>query len=105
MGRAPRRGSGGKRPPDVLIEAIVEQVNASRFFGEVVVRRYPWSERYTADQYMRLLNTYSDHRSLAEDTKDYLFTGVRQVNDRLGGVVDRPYLAVLYLARKREVGD
>jgi SAM-dependent methyltransferase len=92
-------GSPKTMPPEELVKRTVEAINASALFGEVVVRRYPWSEQYTADQYIKLLNTYSDHLNLAEDNRRDLFTGVGEVIERFGGIVDRPYLAVLYFAR------
>jgi len=92
-------GSVKTMPPEELVKRTVEAINESGFFGEVVVKRYPWSEQYTADQYIKLLNTYSDDLNLAEDTRHNLFAGVREVIERFGGEVNRPYLAVLYFAK------
>jgi hypothetical protein len=33
--------------------------------------------------------------------RQHLFQGIADVIDRHGGYIDKPYLAVLYLARKR----
>jgi SAM-dependent methyltransferase len=91
----------GKGDLDALIEDIVDDIDASGLFGQVTVKRYPWSQEYTADQYIKLLNTYSDHRSLDERIRRDLFAGVQELIKEYGGPISRPYLAVLYLASKR----
>lgn len=69
-------------------------------FASVMVKRYSWSMRYTVDEYLRLLNTYSDHRRLPEETRDRFFADVARVIGRFGGSLVKPYLSVCYLARK-----
>ena len=66
------------------------------------VRRYPWFERYTADQHVKLMHTYSDHVKLAPDVLRHLCAGVHEVIERFGGAVERPYVAMLYVARLKE---
>jgi len=54
------------------------------------------------DQYLKLLNTYSDHRNLDEERRSKLFTGVATlIEEEFGGTIVRPYLSVLYLAKKK----
>jgi len=77
-----------------------EEIEASEFFGPVSIRRFPWSLRYTTEQYQGLLNTYSDHLCLPAETRLHLIEAVGQVIDKHGGVIDRPYLSVLYVAQK-----
>ena len=69
-------------------------------FGPLTIARYPWSERYTTRQYMGLLNTYSDHLSLDPEQRGRLLGEIAQIIDACGGVIERSYVAVLYLARK-----
>ncbi len=79
-----------------------EQIDGSGLFGEVAVKRYPWSRIYDSEQYLRLLNSYSDHGGLAEPRRRELFEGIGAViEDRYGGEITRPYLSVLYIARKK----
>ena len=89
----------GKLSPEEQIETTVKAINDSGLFGGVVVKRYLWSERYTADQYLKLLCTYSNHLNLAEETRRGLLEGVGELIDQFGGVVERPYLAALHWAR------
>jgi SAM-dependent methyltransferase len=97
IARSPEPGS-----PDTLIKDTVEAIDSSGFFEDVVVRRYPWSEQYTTERYIKLLNTYSDHLSLAEDKRRSLFAGVRELIEQFGGMMTRSYLAVLYWAKVRK---
>lgn len=78
------------------------QFNQTGLFEPVQVRRYEWSETQTRDQHLRLLNTYSDHRSLGEKQRQELLARIGDLIDRdFGGVIERPYTSVLLLARKR----
>ncbi len=81
-------------------QQILDDIAASGHFGPVVVRQFPWSARYDTRQYLGLLNTYSDHLALPEATRASLFEGVAQVIERHGGSIERPYVAVLYVAPK-----
>jgi SAM-dependent methyltransferase len=84
------------------ITSNIEAINSSGYFQEVVVRHYPWSMQYTAEQYARLLSTYSDHLSLPEDRRRALLERIGDVIERFGGVLEKPYLATLYWAKMRE---
>jgi hypothetical protein len=46
------------------------------------------------------LNTYSDHLRLPEETRKHLLLSIGKVIEQHGGSVERPYLAVLYVAEK-----
>jgi len=100
--RAPHMTGAGSMPTlGELIERTVTEIDASGLFREVQVRRYPWTERYTADQYVKLLHTFSDHVRLGEDAFQCLCAGVREAIARFGGVVPKPYLSLLYVANVR----
>ena len=47
----------------------------------VTTRTYPWWQVYSTNDYLRLLNTYSDHRLLAEDQRSGLFAGLADLID------------------------
>jgi SAM-dependent methyltransferase len=93
------------RSPDHRFEAELQEIAAeiagSGYFTDVVVRQFPWSAYYATRQYLDLLDTYSDHRLLPAATKRALFDGVAEVLSRNGGGIDKPYVGVLYVARKR----
>lgn len=96
----PELSSGG----DYLEEMIEERaawLRVERRFENVVVQSYPWVERYTTEAYLGLLNTYSDHLRLSETRRLALFEAVAELIDRHGGQIERPYLAMLYFARRK----
>jgi hypothetical protein len=97
------RVPGWTGKPDDHEEVIKHRaaaITASCCFGPVRTKRFPWSVRYDSQQYLGLLNTYSDHLRLSEQTRQSLFEGVAEVIEQYGGFIERPYLAVLYVARK-----
>lgn len=68
-------------------------------FGPVTWRRYPWSQTYTATQYVDLLSTYSEHRLLPPAQRESLLDAIRQAIELHGGGITLHYEAHLYLAQ------
>jgi ubiquinone/menaquinone biosynthesis C-methylase UbiE len=88
-------------PLDQIIAARAAEIDASGLFSPVLARTYAWQRRYTTQEYMRLLGTYSDILALDEARRGALLDGLADLMDtRYGGQVEKEYLAVLYLARK-----
>ena len=74
---------------------------ASGLFTKPELRSYPWTASYSAAEYLDLLNTYSDHRSLPEDTRAQLFESIANlIEEKYGGNVVKGYLSVLYVGKK-----
>jgi len=72
-------------------------------FQKPITRRYLWSVEYTADQYVDLLGTYSDHISLPDAEREALFMGIVDlINREYGGKVLKHYEAVLTLRKRKE---
>jgi SAM-dependent methyltransferase len=85
------------------IEATAQQIEQTGLFESVAVKRYPWSTDYTRDEYLRLLKTYSNHLSLERERRARLHAAIGALIDReFDGVVARPYVSVLHLAKKAE---
>ena len=99
----PEWGDSRDRPStDERIEATEATINNTGLFEPVQVRRYPWARDYTTEEYIRLLNTHSDHRNLDEGKRSRLFDRIGDLADgAYGGVVTRPYLTVLHIAKKK----
>lgn len=85
------------RAGDELARSIVEDGH----FGNLVVRGYPWSETYTAEQYVDLIGTFSDHLVLSDGALPRLLDAVSAAIDAACGTLTLDYLAGLYLARAR----
>jgi SAM-dependent methyltransferase len=87
-------------PPDDVPDDR-DEIEASGLFGNVAVRRYVWSRRYSGDEYVALLGTFSGHIAMAADQRERLFGEVRS---RLAGrEVVRHWHAILHVAERLEV--
>jgi hypothetical protein len=87
-------------PLEQLIETSAKSLRESPYFEKVIVKKYPWSARYETKAYLGLLNTYSDHLRLSNQRRSELFEKIAEVIERNGGFIERPYLAVAYLAQR-----
>lgn len=89
---------------DVKVETQTRQcegwIAKSGRFRDARILRFPWLQSYTTAQYLGLLGTYSDHAVLSPPLRERLLAAIGEVIDRHGGTIDRPYLAVLHLARR-----
>jgi len=87
--------------PDQIRDRSLE-IEDSGLFENVTTRQYRWDEAYDAEGYLRVLNTYSGHRGLRDDTRDNLFRGIGVLIDKEfdGGIV-KGYLTTLYVAYKK----
>jgi SAM-dependent methyltransferase len=86
---------------DEVPETVRREIEETRLFGPVTVRRYPWEATYDAATYIAVLDTYSGHRSLDARKRERLFRGIAEMIDtRFGGRIVKGYLAMLYLANR-----
>jgi SAM-dependent methyltransferase len=77
------------------------EIEGTGLFGGVITRKYRWDESYDAAGYLRLLNTYSGHRSLNDASRERLFRGISDlIETRLGGRIAKGYLTTLYVAHR-----
>lgn len=71
-------------------------------FEEPIIRKYLWSQEYTAEEYIQLLQTYSDHILLPDTEQAALFKGITKLlNEKFGGSFVKHYEAVLNLRKLR----
>ncbi len=70
-------------------------------FEDLSLKEYRWTGLYTSDEYVALLNTNSRHRLLHDDTRVQLFESIKSAIDQHGGIVKKPQVVVLFLARKK----
>jgi SAM-dependent methyltransferase len=90
-------GAGGDPPgPPESVAGFGEEMTASGLFRVVAERRYPWDVSYTADEYIDVLSTYSDHIAQDARVRRGLFGLLRA---RIGdATVRKTYLATLDVA-------
>ena len=98
--RAPELDDG-KSSEEVILERE-QELRACGCFEKVELLRFPWTRRYETRQYLRLLNTYSDHLRMSEAQRTHLLEGIAEVVERHGGAIMRPYQATLYLAEVKK---
>jgi SAM-dependent methyltransferase len=88
--------------PDEVAEPVKAEIEQTDLFGEVTVRRYRWNVTYDATSYLRLLDTYSNHRVLDNQRHARLFRDIADlINTRYHGQITKGYLAILYVAHRK----
>ena len=81
---------------------FARDLRESDLFASVELRKYPWERVYTAAEYARLVQTYSDHVVLPVEQREALSRALVTALDEAGGVVTARYvtLAIVALARR-----
>jgi len=83
------------------IHEHIQEIEESDLFGDVLVKKYPFTVKFTSKDYVKLLNTFSDHRSLEKKQQQRLYAGIEElIDNEYGGYVDRPYLSILFMSEK-----
>ena len=84
------------------IAAVAELFAVEPRLGPVRVLTHRWQRSYSRDAYLRLLRTYSEQGALPPERWQRLSEGVSAIIDQeYGGVVERPYLTVAWIAQRR----
>jgi SAM-dependent methyltransferase len=88
-------------PENVPDEAA--EIESSGYFEVVGTRRYLWAHRYTAAEYLALLDTFSGHRAMEADKRNFLYREIRsRIEHRTDPRVVRHWLAILHVARIKD---
>jgi SAM-dependent methyltransferase len=96
----PEDHKGLPRPHEVPDRT--EEIQNTDLFGSIITRHYRWDETYDSRGYLRVLSTYSGHRSLSADTRERLFRGIADlIDNRFDGRIVKGYLTTLYVAHRR----
>lgn len=91
----------GKESLEDWVDQKKEQIETSGQFGNVTVKAYPWSEKYTTERYIKLLKTFSVISTLEESNRQQLLADLRDTANSFGGEVDSPHLSILFIAKKQ----
>ena len=79
------------------------EIEGSGLFEDVAIRHFDWQLRYTADEYIRLLDTFSNHIAMETAKRDRLYGEIRRrLAQRRDGQLRRHWGAVLQVARRRD---
>lgn len=78
-----------------------DEISRSGLFAEVVVRHFDWEASYDAEEYIRLLDTFSGHIAMETSKRDRLYSEIRErLAQRPDGRLRRHWGTVLHVARR-----
>jgi len=92
--------ASGNLPLETKVDIYRDTLHASREFAGVQEVRKVWVRQYTGQEYLKLLQTFSDHRSMPEPNKSRFFEAIARVITQMGGEVLRDYETLALLAKK-----
>jgi len=96
----PHPGGHHFATPETL-ESHEAEIAASGLFTGIAIRRFDWEIRYTADEYIRLIETFSTNLAMRPWQRDRLNGEIRRrLAERPDGTLRRHWGAVLHVARK-----
>jgi SAM-dependent methyltransferase len=75
-------------------------LSQSEAFAKLTTFRHSWQRQYTGPQFLKLLQTFSNHQTLPEPAKTQFFQGMAAELARFGNVVTRHYETLLLVAHK-----
>jgi len=78
-----------------------DDLRASGLFASVERRSYAWEHVYSTEQWVRLIQTHSDHVTLDPARREPLIAAVAAAIDAHGGQVSTPYATYALFARTR----
>lgn len=96
-------GDNGPPPPHPdAVPDLRDDIQQSGRFRNIGSGRYVWEIRYTADEYIAVLDTYSGHRALPEDQRERLYARIRRrIEKQPEQAVTKTYLTTLNVAERR----
>jgi SAM-dependent methyltransferase len=95
-------GDNGPPPPHPnAVTDLSDDIDWSGRFRNVDSRHYVWQVRYTADEYIAVLDTYSGHRAMPDDQRDRLYARIRnRIEREPEQAVTKSYLTTLNVAER-----
>ena len=89
-------------PPDQVTTEYEDLIPASGCFDALEIRKHYVAATYSANAYVDLLATFSDHQKLEASKRQRLLAEIEElIADQFAGSVIRETVALLYLARRK----
>ncbi len=82
------------------ISSIVSSISESGFFKKPDVYRQMWKQSYTADEYYGFALTGNSFIQKSDEEKENAHRDLVKLANKHGGVIERPYMCVLYISQK-----
>jgi hypothetical protein len=87
--------------PDEIADSR-EEIERSGYFDHIQIIRRIHVEEFTAEEYVAMMSTASDHRLMEPAKREHLFSEMRRlIAAHPAGRIRRHVLTVLHLARKK----
>ncbi|UVI30426.1 class I SAM-dependent methyltransferase [Paenibacillus spongiae] len=83
------------------ISSVASQIEHSGLFTKPQIDRHLWSQAYTADEYFGFMLTGNFFVQKSEEEKEEAYQDILALAGKHNGVIERPYLSVLYLSQKK----
>ena len=83
------------------IGTIVKGIEDSNLFESPTVVRQLWKQNYTADEYYGFALTGNRFMAKSDEEKARAYKDIVDLAEKHGGMIERPYLCVLYVAKKK----
>ena len=85
-----------------VTESWSSEIAASGLFHDVTVTYVPWTQAYTAEQYIALIDTYSDHAVRPEEQRAGCYSEIKAAIERRGGSIAIPYITLAFFALRSD---
>jgi len=85
------------------IRFIAGGIKDSGWFTEPDIDQYIWNKAYTAQEYCGFVKTGNRFLQLPEEEKERAYQEITQLAENNNGIIQRPYLTVLYTAKKEKI--
>lgn len=83
------------------IDSIVSQIVDSKLFEKPTVIRKLWKQDYTADDFYGFALTGNRFMQNSDENKKKAYNDIVALAEKNAGIIERPYLCVLYIAKKK----
>ncbi len=96
--------AGASLPRPGAIPGDRVEIEGSDLFEKVAVRQFDWEVSYSAEGYIRLLDTFSGHIAMQPWQRDRLYGEIRRrLAQRSDNPLRRHWGAVLHVSRRRDL--
>ncbi len=83
------------------IDSIVSRIVDSNLFETPTVIRKLWQQNYTVDEFYGFALTGNRFMQNSDDDKQKAYNDIVTLAEKNNGIIKRPYLCVLYIAKKK----
>lgn len=98
----PQLARKGTPRAEEVVDHDTEEWESSDLFQSGQTKSYRWQTELSAEQYVQMLNTHSDHRLLPPETRELLSARLRELIDSsFHGIAVMEYLTLLQIAEKK----